>query len=246
MKWGCSPRTQVVVPSSLHPPADLAEAITCDECGQGSPTPEGARSAYRLTRFTECGPKITTSSSGQADVYTPRQSEDRGGGQRHTEVDGPSSHAPIRSVAGGELPTNRPKPIRFPSAHQQLVSPDKRSASPGHRVAPPHRPVRTEVRTFQCLGTVAPPHRPARTEVRTFRWCGAGCPHTDHFPKEMAVGWTLERPGSSSRVSTPASFRLRRFSRPWRFAPLRALRRVSVGHARGVFTGEAVPDGGPP
>lgn len=169
MKWGCSLPTQVVVPSSLHPPVVLAEAITCDECGQGSLPPEDDRSAYRRTRFTECGPRTTTSSSGLADVNTPRQSEDHGGGQRHTEVDGPSSQAPIRSVDGGELPTSRPKPIRVPSAHQQLVSPDKRSASPGHRVAPPHRPVRTEVRTFQCLGTVAPLHRPARTEVRTFR-----------------------------------------------------------------------------
>lgn len=215
MTWSCLPPTQVVVPSSLHPPAALAEAITCDECGQGSPPPEDDRYAYRPTRLAGCDPKTTTSSSGQADVSTPRQSEDHGGGQRHTEVDGPSSQAPTRSVAGGELPTNRPKPVRFPSAHQQLVSPDKRSASPGHRVAPPHRTV--------------------RTEVRTNRWCGEGCPRSDHFPKEVAVGWTLERPDSSSRVSTPASFRLRRFSRPWRLAPLRALRRVSVGHARGVL-----------
>lgn len=44
----------------------------------------------------------------------------------------------------------------------------------------------------------------------------------------------LSEPGSSSQASTPASVRLRRFSRPWRFTPLRALRRVSAGHAPGV------------
>jgi hypothetical protein len=40
---------------------------------------------------------------------------------------------------------------------------------------------------------------------------GAGCPCANRFPRETAVGRTLERPGSSSRASTPASFRLRRF-----------------------------------
>lgn len=60
------------------------------------------------------------------------------------------------------------------------------------------------------------------------------CPCNSHPPEGLAVGWTLERPDSSSRASTPASFRLRRFSRPWRLAPLRAPRRVSAGHARGV------------
>lgn len=51
--------TQVVVPSSLHPPADQAEAITPNECGQVSPPPEGDRSAYRPTRFAEGDPKTT-------------------------------------------------------------------------------------------------------------------------------------------------------------------------------------------
>jgi len=42
-------------------------------------------------------------------------------------------------------------------------------------------------------------------------------------------------PVSSSQGSTPASFRLRRFPRPWRFTPLQAFQRVSVGHAHGVW-----------
>jgi hypothetical protein len=82
----------------------------------GFQKPEGDRCACRPTRLAGRDPKTTPGSSGRADVRTPRRSEDHGGGQRHTEVDGPSSQAPIRSVAGGELPTVRPKPIRFPSA----------------------------------------------------------------------------------------------------------------------------------
>jgi hypothetical protein len=39
---------------------------------------------------------------------------------------------------------------------------------------------------------------------------------------------------ASSRASTPASVRLRRFPRPWRLAPPRTLRRISTTHAHGV------------
>jgi hypothetical protein len=181
----------------------------------GSLAPEGVRCSHHLARFPWCDPKTTPGWSGQTDEGTSRQSEDHGDGQRHAEVDGPSSQAPNRSVGGSELLTSQPKLIRFPSAHHQLVSSDERSASPGHRVAPLLRPVRAEARSI---------HEVAERVARV----------PDLVPKDMIVGWTLERPGSSSRVSTPASFRLRRFSRPWRFTPLRALRRVSVGHARGV------------
>jgi hypothetical protein len=146
MKWGCLPRPgwsfrPLCTRSRSRPkPSPLANVGRVQ-------TPEGVRCACRPTRFAKRDPKTTPGSSGWADVRTPRQSEDHGGGQRHTEVDGPSSQAPDRSVAGSELPTVRPKPIRFPSAHQQLVSPDERPASPGHRVAPPHRQARTEVLT---------------------------------------------------------------------------------------------------
>jgi hypothetical protein len=51
--------------------------------------------------------------------------------------------------------------------------------------------------------------------------------------------------GSSSRVSRPASFRLRRFSRPWRLAPLQALRCVSTGHTPGVWVPGEEPAGEP-
>lgn len=105
----------------------------------------------------------------QTDVDAPRQPEDCGECQRHAEVDVPSSQAPIRFADSGELPTIQPKPDRFPSAHRQLVSSDERPASPGHRVAPPRRPVRTEVRTVGCLGAVA---RVPTASRRRRSWAG--------------------------------------------------------------------------
>jgi hypothetical protein len=96
------------------------------------------------------GPKTTRDESRRADAHPPRRSEDRGGSQRHAEVDVSSSRVPGRFTGGGELPAKQPRPFRFPSAHHPIVSPDERSASPGHRVAPFRRPARTEVHAV-CL-----------------------------------------------------------------------------------------------
>jgi hypothetical protein len=64
---------------------------------------------------------------------------------------------------------------------------------------------------------------------------GAGeGPRTRLLPEEQIGGCRLDGSDSSSRGSKPASVRLRRFQRPWRFAPLRASRHVSAGHAPGV------------
>jgi hypothetical protein len=121
---------------------------------------------------------------------------------------------------------HRPPTTRLTGREVSVPRPSSCSASPSG-------PNRSSHLLVSWNGCSASPSGPNRSSHLPMVW--SGCPRSDHFPKDVAVGWTLERPGSSSRVSTPASFRLRRFSRPWRFAPLRALRRVSVGHARGVF-----------
>jgi hypothetical protein len=284
MTRGCRPRPRW----SSHPLCTRARSrpkpAPRANVGWSSRPPEGERSfqpPFAKTPGAVRRPHAKYPRQAVADA--PRRSEERGGCRQHAEVDGPSSQAPIRSAGGGELPAVRPKPIHLPSAHHQLVSPDERLASPGHRVAPGSVPARAEARAFQIPGAgcpatssgsnrssflrrsrsglprdffrcepklapseiserVAPRLLQVRTEARSFGGLGAGCPRSNHSPKGTAVGWTLERPGPSSRVSTPASFRLRRFSRPWRFTPLRALRRVSVGHAHGVFLpGEQYP-----
>jgi hypothetical protein len=115
--------------------------------GEAPVHPKASSRSHHLARVAERDPKITPGTSGEAGARAPRRSEDRGGGQHHTEVDGPSSRAPGRLVHGGERPAVRPKPFRIPSAHRQLVLPDERPASPGHRVTPAHPPVRAEART---------------------------------------------------------------------------------------------------
>lgn len=56
-----------------------------------------------------------------------------------------------------------------------------------------------------------------------------------HFPVQPGPWTEVQKSGcTSSRGSTPASVRLRRFPRPWRFAPSRALWGVSPTHTHGV------------
>jgi hypothetical protein len=75
-----------------------------------------------------------------------------------------------------------------------------------------------------------------------------------HFPARLsfsaaqvvaeAPAWMAEcLSRASSRVSTPTSVRLRRFSRPWRFTPPRTLRSISTAHApevRSTFSASAL------
>ena len=56
-----------------------------------------------------------------------------------------------------------------------------------------------------------------------------------HVPVTFATeAYAPFAPTTSSRVSTPAVVRLRRFSRPWRFSPPSALWCISTTHTRGV------------
>ena len=183
----------VGVPSSLHPLGVPAEASTSYECGRGSRPPEGDRSFPPPARFPGHDPKTTPGSSGQADAGAPRRPEDRGEYQHHTEVDGP----PPRRRFDSFTAANFPRTGRNRSAFR------RHTANSSCRTRG-QRPQAIELTQHNLqLEPKLEPEGP-----------GTGCPRDYRFPREAMVGRTLERPGSSSRASTPASFRLRRFSRP--------------------------------
>jgi len=106
-----------------------------------------------------------------------------------------------------------------------------RDLPPGRQLGPPGRANFPRSRSEEPIRVPSARHlrRPAGREAGLTR---SSLP-VDRSPSE-GRDRGLSEPGSSSQASTPASVRLRRFSRPWRFTPLRALRRVSAGHARGV------------
>jgi hypothetical protein len=134
------------------------------------------RSVVPTTRLESArhGPKAARDMSRRADTRAPRRSEDRGGCQRHAEVDSPSSRCSTRFIDGGELPANWPKPVRVPPAHPRFVPPDERLVSPGHRGAPSRLPDRAEARAFRHAGAgcSAAPSGPSRSSSLPPRWSG--------------------------------------------------------------------------
>ena len=100
-----------------------------------------------------------------------------------------------------------------------------------------HSPSRTSSVScpfVRCDPRIVPSSRTTSREVRRpFNAPNPESPLPGSRPRPGPLGSCL-RSRASSRASKPASVRLRRFSRPWRLSPLRALWCVSTTHVLGV------------